>query len=71
MGFKRPSSGLLTVVALGNAVLDTAPFSKIRDLSPVLIGICMGTEGAAGRLRPSASGDGRQQGLGTVHCGCM
>jgi hypothetical protein len=44
---------LLTVIALGNAVLYPPPLSKVGDLGPVLIWICRAAESTAG----SMSGD--------------
>lgn len=45
--------GLLTVVALGNAVLDSSAFSKVGDLGPIFIWVC----GAAESTRSSVCGD--------------
>lgn len=38
---------LLTIVALGNPVLNSPTLCKIRDLGPVLVGVGVGTECAA------------------------
>lgn len=44
------SSLLHTIVALGNAVLYPAALGKIRNLGPILIGICGTAESAAGAV---------------------
>jgi hypothetical protein len=38
---------MLTIVALGNPVLDATTLCQIGDLGPVLVGVCVGTESAA------------------------
>ena len=42
--------GQLTIVPLGNPILYTTSLGKVRDLRPVLIGICTRTEGTAGTM---------------------
>lgn len=37
----------LTIVALCDAILDATALCKIRDLCPVLVRVCVGTESAA------------------------
>jgi hypothetical protein len=41
----EPLLELLAVVALGNAVLDAAALSQVRDLCPVFVGVGRGGEG--------------------------
>lgn len=38
----------LTIIALGDAILNSPALREVRNLSPVLVWIGAGTEGAAG-----------------------
>ena len=42
--------GQLTIVSLGNPILDATSLCKVRDLGPVLVGIGTRTEGTAGTM---------------------
>ena len=60
---------LLTVIALSNAILDPATFSKVRDPGPVLVRVGMRTESTAGGLGPGASGTHGRSVLRAMHFG--
>lgn len=46
----------LTIVTLGDSVLDSSALRKVRNLSPILVWIGAGAEGAAGILCGSVLG---------------
>lgn len=43
-------SGTLTVVSLGDPILDTTSLREIRDFRPVFIRVCTRTKGTAGTV---------------------
>lgn len=62
---------LLTIIPLGNSILDSPPLSEVWYLRPVLIRVCAGTEGTTGTLcrvgRRGAS-EGVRVALLALHC---
>ena len=50
----------LTIVALGDAVLDASPLGEVWDLGPVLIRVRAGAEGAARGVRVLGRRHGRE-----------
>lgn len=57
---KQQGGKLLTIIPLGNSVLDSPSLSKVWYLRPVLIRVCAGTEGTTGALCRVGRGGARE-----------